>query len=153
MHVLELRIPPVVLVLATGLLMWLVSRALPRFGFEIPAGSFIAAGLALLGAAICIGGVLSFRRARTTVNPMRPSSASSLVVSGVYRFTRNPMYLGFSLALVGWGVFLSNALSFLWIPGFVIYMNRFQIRPEERALASLFERDFEAYARRVRRWI
>jgi protein-S-isoprenylcysteine O-methyltransferase Ste14 len=153
MHVLELKIPPVVLVLATALLMWLASRALPHFGFELPARSFIAVGLAIVGAMVCVAGVLSFVRARTTVDPMKPSSASSLVVSGVYRFTRNPMYLGFLLALLGWGVFLSNALSLLGIPGFVLYMNRFQIRPEERALAILFERDFSAYSGQVRRWV
>ena len=75
------------------------------------------------------------------------------IVSGIYNFTRNPMYLGFLIALFGWGVFLSNALALVLIPGFVIYMNRFQIRPEERALASRFERDFSAHKARVRRWV
>jgi protein-S-isoprenylcysteine O-methyltransferase Ste14 len=75
------------------------------------------------------------------------------VRSGVYSFTRNPMYLGFLLVLVGWATFLSNALAFLILPAFILYMNRFQIEPEERALASLFAEEFVAYKSRVRRWL
>jgi protein-S-isoprenylcysteine O-methyltransferase Ste14 len=107
------------------------------------------------GAGVVTGalGVVSFRRARTTVNPTRPDSSSSLVLSGVYAFTRNPMYLGLLLVLVGWAIFLSNILAFLVLPGFIFYMNRFQIEPEERALASLFGREFDAYKSRVRKWL
>lgn len=71
----------------------------------------------------------------------------------LYRLTRNPMYLGFLWILLGWGIFLSNALAFLILPGFVFYMNRFQIEPEERALTRLFGQAFVAYATQVRRWI
>ena len=98
-------------------------------------------------------GFASFRRAKTTVNPMKPDSASSLVVSGIYDLTRNPMYLGFLVILVGWAFFLSNALGFIFLPLFVLYMNRFQIEPEERALASVFGEAFASYRSRVRRWL
>jgi len=74
-------------------------------------------------------------------------------VSGVYRLTRNPMYLGFLLVLLGWAIFLSNALAFLLLPAFIFYMNRFQIEPEEKALTSLFGQQFVAYTSRVRRWL
>ncbi len=84
---------------------------------------------------------------------MRPDSASSLVVSGVYRYTRNPMYLGFLLILPGWAAFLSNAAARVVFPAFVLYMDHFQVFPEERALASLFAQEFADYRARVRRWI
>ena len=82
--------------------------------------------------------VLSFRRAHTTVNPMQPSSASSLVTSGIYRYTRNPMYLGMLFVLVGWALYLANVLAFLFLPAFIVYMNRFQLESEECALTALF---------------
>jgi protein-S-isoprenylcysteine O-methyltransferase Ste14 len=97
--------------------------------------------------------VVAFRRAGTTVNPMKPESSSSLVVSGIYAFTRNPMYLGFLFALLAWAIYLSHPAAFLVLPLFVWYMNRFQIEPEERALASLFGEAFTTYAARVRRWL
>jgi protein-S-isoprenylcysteine O-methyltransferase Ste14 len=153
MRALELKVPPLAVVVVTALLMWLVSRAAPAFRFEFAGRSAIFAVLVLAGMSITVAGVVSFRRAKTTVNPTKPKAASSLVVSGVYKFTRNPMYLGFLLALVGWGVFLSNALAFVPIAGYVVYLNRFQIEPEERALAALFGREFMEYRARVRRWI
>jgi protein-S-isoprenylcysteine O-methyltransferase Ste14 len=84
---------------------------------------------------------------------MDPASSSSLVLSGIYKFSRNPMYLGFLLALFGWAVFLSNALAFVFLPAFIFYMNRFQIEPEEKALAGKFGQEFVDYKSRVRRWL
>lgn len=153
MNILELKIPPVALGVIVALLMWLTSWATPAFGFEFPGRVLTSAGLVLLGAVASISGVVSFRRARTTVNPRAPGSTSSLVVAGIYKFTRNPMYLGFLLALIGWAVFLSNVFALALVPAFVLYMNRFQIHPEERALASLFAQDFAVYKARVRRWV
>ena len=98
-------------------------------------------------------GVIEFRRAKTTVDPTKPDSASSLVRTGIYRRTRNPMYLGFLLILTGCAAALANLTSFLILPAFVVYMNRFQIKPEERALASIFGDDFKAYYSEARRWI
>ncbi len=107
----------------------------------------------VIGFAVSIAGVLSFRRAGTTVDPTRPQKASSLVSSGIYRYSRNPMYLGMLLVLIGWGVYLSNIPALLLVPVFVIWMNRFQIRPEQRALTELFGGEFELYRQSVRRWI
>ncbi len=151
MRALELKIPPVAVVIITAALMWLVSR--PAFGLLLPARRSLALGLVVAGAVISALGVVSFRRAGTTVNPIQPETAGSLVVSGIYRRTRNPMYLGFLLGLAGWAVFLSNALAFIFLPVFVLYLNRYQIRPEERALASVFGKDFAAYQSKVRRWL
>src|SRR5688572_18501995 len=132
--------------------MWLASRA-PALGFEVPARRVIAVSLAILGVAVAIAGVVSFRRAQTTVNPLKPESTSSLVVSGVYRFSRNPMYVGMLLVLLGWAVLLSNVLALAIVPAFVLYMNRFQIGPEETVLARMFGGEYETYRSRVRRWI
>ena len=134
-------------------LMWFASSAAPAFDFMFPAKSVSAVGLALIGALTCVAGIVAFRRAKTTVNPMKPDSTSSLVVSGVYRYTRNPMYLGFLMILLGWAAFLSNVLALLLLPAFVLYMNRFQISPEEHVLASLFAHDYAEYRARVRRWL
>ena len=106
--------------------------------------------LGLLGSTL---GFIEFRRARTTLNPTRPGTSSSLVKTGIYRRTRNPMYLGFLLMLVGWAISMGNVASFLALPVFVIYLNRFQIEPEERALTSIFGDEFTAYCSDVRRWI
>src|SRR6185295_14404560 len=133
MHLLELKFPPVVVVVLTATLMWLVSRVVPEFAFGIPARDLLAVSLAVVGVGASILGIAAFRRARTTVNPMNPDASSALVRSGIYSRTRNPMYLGFLLILAAWAVFLSNVLAFFLLPAFVVYMNRFQIEPEERA--------------------
>jgi protein-S-isoprenylcysteine O-methyltransferase Ste14 len=151
MHMLELKIPPAVTGAVTAMGMWLVSRALPTYSFA-PL-RVMAVGMTLTGVVITGLAMLSFWRAHTTANPMKPSSASFLVTSGIYGFTRNPMYLGLLFVLAGWALYLGNALAFLFLPAFVLYMNRFQIEPEERALTALFGQEFVAYTFRVRRWI
>lgn len=153
MRALELKIPPGVVVLVIAALMWLASREAPAFTFLLPAGRAVALGLVVVGAVIAGLGVVWFRRAGTTVNPLKPGTASSLVVSGIYRRTRNPMYLGMLVILSGWAVGLSNALAFAFLPVFILYLNRFQILPEERALASRFGEEFTAYQSKVRRWL
>ena len=95
----------------------------------------------------------AFRRAGTTVNPLQPENSSALVVGGIYRYTRNPMYLALLMLLFAWGIVLSNPYSMLAAWAFVPYMNRFQIRPEERAMTQRFGEEFLRYAARVRRWI
>ena len=152
MHALELKIPPVVLVLFAGAAMWVLSAATPSFAWQMPYKQAIALILAVSGVTVAVLGVASFRRASTTVNPTRLQDTSSLVTTGIYRLSRNPMYLGFLLALAAWAVFLANVLVFLPVVAFVIYMKRFQITPEERALAVMFGTEFNAYKRRVRRW-
>jgi protein-S-isoprenylcysteine O-methyltransferase Ste14 len=151
MHRLDLKIPPVVTGAVTAMGMWLVSRALPALAFA-PL-RVVAVGIGIAGGVITGLAMLSFWRAHTTVNPMKPSSASFLVTAGMYRFTRNPMYLGMLFVLIGWALYLANVLSFLFLPAFILYMNRFQIKPEERALTALFGQEFLEYASRVRRWI
>jgi protein-S-isoprenylcysteine O-methyltransferase Ste14 len=153
MRALEFKVPPPAVALIFALLMWLVSWTVPQLGFDFPGRVLFAGALALAGIIVAVSGVASFRRAKTTLNPMKPESSTSLVVSGVYKFSRNPMYLGLLLVLAGWAVFLFNLLAFLLVPAFILYMSRFQIEPEERALRSSFPAEFVAYHRRVRRWL
>jgi protein-S-isoprenylcysteine O-methyltransferase Ste14 len=130
-----------------------VSVATPAATFVIPGRMGIAIGLALLATVIALAGVVAFRANKTTVNPLNPGAASTVVSGGVYRFSRNPMYLGFLLALAAWAVYLSNALAALCLPAFVAYMDRFQIKAEERALLARFGPTFSQYMATVRRWI
>ena len=152
MHTLELRIPPLALVLIAACAMALIAYCVP-VGLAIPAPALFACVFAFTGAVIAIAGVVAFRRHKTTVNPFTPECSSSLVASGIYRYTRNPMYLGFLLLLVGWAALLSNLVALALLPAFIAYMNRFQIQPEERALQQHFGAEFQAYMHRVRRWV
>ena len=153
MRVLELKVPPPAVAFLTAALMWLVSRASPTLSFDVPARLPFAVLIAVLGFGTSVSGVLTFRRFKTTVNPTKPGSATALVNSGVYAITRNPMYLGLLVMLTGWAIFLSNTLAFVFLPLFVLYISRFQIAPEERALTSLFGQTYVGYKDRVRRWL
>ena len=150
---LELKVPPPLVALVVGFLMWLTSLVVPSFDvpFRIRLGAALA--LAFIGLGVSLAGVISFRRARTTVNPTKPTSASSLVTTGVFRFTRNPMYVSLALELLAWGIFLSNLMACLWLPLFVLYITRFQISPEERALLSIFGKQYAEYKETVGRWL
>jgi protein-S-isoprenylcysteine O-methyltransferase Ste14 len=153
MNALELKIPPVTVALLAGAAMWLASSALPSLAFPLPYKHLLTVILVVAGGVVAGLGVVSFRRAQTTVNPLRPQAASSLVTTGIYRFSRNPMYLGILLLLAGVAVFLANAAALIVLPAFVVYMNLFQIKPEERALSAIFGPELTAYQQRVRRWM
>jgi protein-S-isoprenylcysteine O-methyltransferase Ste14 len=152
-HPLELKIPPVALLFGFALLMWRVAVWAPGLNVRFLFQSIVAWVIGLSGIITCILGVAAFKRAKTTVNPTKPESSSSLVTSGIYRCTRNPMYLGFLVMLAGWAVARANMLVFLALPAFVLYMNQFQIKPEERALMSIFGDEFKKYCSSVRRWV
>jgi protein-S-isoprenylcysteine O-methyltransferase Ste14 len=113
----------------------------------------VAILLLLAAGAIGIAGVRAFGRARTTVDPLRPEKASSLVTAGIYRRTRNPMYVALAIALLAWAVWLAHPLTLLGVAAFVAWISRFQIAPEERALHALFGAEFDRYCSEVRRWL
>ena len=150
---LETKVPPPVVAIAAAFIVWGISGLAPLVA--MPAGMRLAASLTLAaaGAACAVTGALSFRRARTTVHPARPEEASSLVSTGIYRVSRNPMYLGLLLILIAWAVFLSSGWALLGAAAFVLYMTRFQIAPEERALSKLFSNEYASYKASVRRWL
>jgi len=153
MRWLEVKVPPLLVWLVFGGAMLGVARLAPALTFEVSGVFVYALALAVLGAAVALAGVVALRRARTTINPLAPNAAAAVVSGGVYRFTRNPMYLGFLMALAGWAVYLSNAAAALLLPAFIAYMGLFQIKPEERALATKFGPQFTLYMSRVRRWV
>ena len=150
---LENRVPPPVVALCTAGLMYAAAWLVPAADFGLPWRRAIAAVLGAVGASLDVVALAYFFRARTTFNPLDPSAASALVTGGVYRFTRNPMYLGLALLLLAWGIYLANVAALALMPVFVLYINRFQIAPEERALRARFGAGFHAYCARVRRWL
>nr|WP_295082482.1 isoprenylcysteine carboxylmethyltransferase family protein [uncultured Roseateles sp.] len=150
---LETKLPPLLLVLVLAALAWFLACLWPALSISFVGQRWLALGLALLAAAIALAGVQAFRQHGTTVDPMRPAHSSAVVSSGIYRFSRNPMYLGFGLGLAAWVIALGNAAAALLIPVYVAYMVRFQIRPEEAALQAKFGEPFVADRRRVRRWL
>jgi protein-S-isoprenylcysteine O-methyltransferase Ste14 len=150
---LDARVPPLLVLVAAALAMWVVAIFAEELRITVPARTAISTVLIVCGVLICLSGFVEFRRARTTVDPTKPEAASTLVSSGIYRFTRNPMYIGFALALMGWAVFLENPVTLTVVVAFVAYIDRFQIRPEERALEARFGEQFSSYVRKVRRWL
>ena len=153
MQTLELKLPPLALAALVGVAMALAARAAPALDVAFPGQRLVALALAAAGVAVALAGVLAFRRARTTVDPMHPDRSAALVAGGIYRRSRNPMYLGFLLLLAAWACWLANPLALAGLPAFVLYLNRFQIAPEERALRARFGDAYDGYARAVRRWL
>ena len=150
---LDHKVPPPIVGALVALAMWLVASAEPSSIVGPALRHAITGALVAAGVAFDLLGLVAFRASRTTVNPLRPERASALVTGGVYRITRNPMYVGLALLLVAWAVHLGSALPFVGPIAFVAYITRFQILPEERVLAQRFGAAFDAYRGRVRRWL
>ncbi|WP_352295801.1 isoprenylcysteine carboxylmethyltransferase family protein [Pseudoalteromonas sp. 20-MNA-CIBAN-0454] len=145
------KIPPLVVVLFFALIMALIAHySVIDFSAFI---LYLTVSLVTIGCVFCIAGLVSFRLANTTVNPSKPEQATNLVTSGVYRFSRNPMYVGFVFILLGWGIWLSSLWALLCVAGFIAYLTLFQITPEERALTQLFGEDYIQYKNKVKRWL
>ncbi|MGE0798006.1 MAG: isoprenylcysteine carboxylmethyltransferase family protein [Lautropia sp.] len=155
MKSLELKVPPPVVMLLAVAAMWGLARAMPALVVPIPDGlrQVIGVALIVLGVAMDLACAFRFWRAGTTINPLRPDASAALVTTGLFRFSRNPMYLGMLVALIGWAVLLASPPALLGTGAFVWYLSRFQILPEERALAARFPQQFADYAGRVRRWL
>ncbi len=150
---LELKIPPVAVVAIVGAAMWFVSIVLTKMNFDDGFNETMVIIFAVIGAAFGITGLMSFSIAKTTFDPMKPNSSTSLVTSGIYSITRNPMYVGRLSLLIAWGFFLESAYSLFLAAAFVFYMNKFQIEPEERALKGIFGNAYDEYVLHVRRWL
>ncbi|MEY2689536.1 MAG: hypothetical protein RL375_3735 [Pseudomonadota bacterium] len=153
MSALELKIPPLALtalalvpILAAG--QWLQMAELPFPGHRIVSIAALVVGLAIL-----FGAALQFRLQHTTLDPRVPGKASEFVAKGLYRFSRNPMYLGMVLVLFGVAAWRSNGVGFLVVGLFCVYLTEFQIKPEERALERVFGGAYLAYRANVRRWV
>lgn len=150
----KLLIPPPVQMVVTLLAMWGVDYLLADLRITFPwqmgiSGAIIAAGLL-----IDVIALIAFARAKTSVNPVDPGKASKLVVKdGLYRFSRNPMYLGMAVLLAGWALWLGNPVNVLLWLGFIYAITVLQIKPEEEILTEKFGTQYADYCARVRRWI
>lgn len=154
MSFLENKIPPPLLALTCAPVMWVVAQWFPDFFmFPFVLKFILITTFCFCAAYLLMASALRFRKAKTTVNPLKPETTSALVTSGVYRFTRNPMYLAMVLLLCAWGMYLGNLWVFAFVFLYGAYLDRFQIQPEERALAALFGEEFSAYKRNVGRWL
>lgn len=153
MQALELKIPPPIVGLLVATAMWAVSQVPPTLALPSSAKLALTALCVVAGLAFDLLGLVAFRRAHTTINPLSPNRASALVSGGVYRITRNPMYVGLAFLLSAWAVYLSAVWPFVGPVIFVLYISRFQIQPEERILKDLFGEAYADYVRRVRRWL
>lgn len=153
MRTLQHKIPPPIVMFCFAVLMWFVAKLGGIYLFEGLIGYSIVC-LLLAGASIFIfSGLHCFRKSNTTVNPLDPAAASTLVTSGIYQITRNPMYVGLTLLLLAWACYLSSIFSLLCVGGFILYIHYFQIRPEERILKDLFGDNYDDYQSKVRRWL
>ncbi|WP_079419690.1 methyltransferase family protein [Thiomonas intermedia] len=150
---LEARVPPPLVMVATALLMWGAARWSPLFVLPQPERWALPTLLAILAIGVAGAGVLGFRRSATTIDPTNPAAASTLVTGGIYRYARNPMYLGLAGLLLSWALFLRAWWALPFPIAFVLYITVLQIIPEERALRAKFGADFTRYEAKVRRWL
>lgn len=148
----KLKIPPVLVFLSFGLLMYLLAEFLPVGYFDFFGRRYLMIALAMFAIPITVVALFQFYAASTTIDPARPDKTKKLVANGIYAYTRNPMYLAMLLLLLAWGVWLGNAFNTLFAAGFVAYMNRFQIEPEEQALLKIFDKHYKQYCLLARRW-
>ena len=153
MKALELKVPPVIVVGVIAAIMQLISHSLPTVKIPLTLRVSLTAIIVVLAMVSGVWGVWEFRKQRTTVNPHTPEKSSSLVTSGVFQFTRNPMYLGLAMLLVALAAYKSSPLLIAGVVVFILYMNRFQISPEERFMKQHFGQEYTEYCLRVRRWL
>ena len=153
MRFLELKVPPLAVLILFALAVFGAGRWLPSGNLPFVASGALALAAILAGVGVALAGVVQFRRTGTTVDPLAPENASALVEAGVYRRTRNPMYLGMALVLLGGALWWGSIPGLALVGGFCAYLTRFQILPEERALQAIFGASYVDYTRRVRRWI
>jgi protein-S-isoprenylcysteine O-methyltransferase Ste14 len=146
-------IPPPVAFVIAAVAMWLIGSAMEYGQFSFAYQSALGIALIVLGFAIVAVSLRSFARAGTTPNPLHPSNATELVTSGAYALSRNPMYVGDAVALVGIAVWLGSLPSLLPIAAFIVYIDRVQIAAEEEAMTAIFGDRYAAYRRQVRRWL
>ena len=152
-HSLETRVPPPVVAVAVAVAMWAAGRLVPWSRAAGGGRNVLSGGLFALAILVGWSGIRTFARVRTSLDPHHPERASALVTGGIFGLSRNPMYLSMVLALLGWAARLGQLWLVLGPVAFVLYVTRFQIRPEERALAEKFGAEYEIYRRRTRRWI
>ncbi|MFK8014353.1 MAG: isoprenylcysteine carboxylmethyltransferase family protein [Gammaproteobacteria bacterium] len=147
------KVPPPLIGIAIAVAMWVVAQLAPVPSLVLPFRGVVAGLFAGFGFFIDAVSVLAFFSARTTINPLAPQRTERLVTVGMFRYSRNPMYLGMLLMLCGWALWLAQPLNVVFPALFVWIINRSQIRPEELVLAEKFGDDYQQYCQAVRRWV
>ena len=150
---LSLKIPPVAQTIVAILLIWLLDRYAPIYHIKFIYQSIVAGTLIGIGAIVALSGVFAFIKLNTTVDPRYPEKASELVIIGIYKYSRNPMYLGILFVITGIAVYFGALSSVFVISPFVAFINKYQIVPEEVALQEKFSENYTRYAQNVRRWL
>ncbi|WP_318479479.1 methyltransferase family protein [Photobacterium leiognathi] len=148
----SLRVPPPLLLLLSILGMYLLSRFYPVMTFNFDGKSLLISMLCFIGVIPGFTAIIAFAKANTTIDPRYPQKTSRLVTTGIYRFTRNPMYLGLVFFLFAAAFYFSALSCFVVVPVFIWVMNNFQIEPEEAVLLAMFGEDYQHYCQTVRRW-
>ena len=149
----KLLIPPPIQALFSAIIMWLLSKYLYQANFNLNQNIGFGLVCLIIGVVIIILSINKFRQIKTTISPLNPNKTSFLVVNGIYRYTRNPMYLGLLFILLSIGLYLKNYVSFSIILFFIFFITKNQIIPEEEVLESIFGDEYKKYKKKVRRWI
>lgn len=153
MKSLELKIPPPVYALSIGLLMWLLNKYIPVTHFIESPWNKIGIAVIVVAGSFDLWSLFLFLKKRTTPNPMKPENTTGLVVNGLYKYSRNPMYVGLLIILTGYAIWLGSLTPFLVLPLFYWAITEMQIKPEERVLTDKFGEDYQTYKNSVRRWL
>ena len=149
----RLLVPPPIYAIGFAGFIWAMSLWFPQFGFDFTGKVVLSGVVAITGLGLDLVSLQRFFKAHTTVSPMSPRDTKTIVEDGIYRYTRNPMYLGLTLILGAFALWIGNLLGFIAIPVFIWVITQFQIRPEEEILLEKFGEPFGDYMMRVRRWI
>lgn len=150
---LKLKVPPPLYFLFIIGLMWLLDRYFPVFVFNSLRWDILVFILVSLGIILDAFAVIHFFKEQTTINPFKPKNTNKLVITGLYHFTRNPMYLGLLSLLVAWSIWLGSLSALIFIPIFIKLITVQQIMPEEQILEQKFGQQYRDYLSSVRRWI
>ena len=152
MKTLELKIHPPIILLLSLILVYGLSHTLPLLALPLIFSSLYWY-VGCIGVLIALAGLWEFRKAKTTIDPTKPENASYLVSGGIYRVTRNPMYLGMQLIIIAVVFKFGNYFGFIALPFFILYITQFQIKPEEHIIEGVFGEEYVNYKKKVRRWL
>lgn len=145
------KIPPPLVVLILVISTFFSSKTIDLI--QIPFQTLISIFIFSIGILILINPVLKFKKSKTTINPIKFKKVNKLVTSGIYKYSRNPMYLGLLMIVISSSIFYLNIYSILTPLFFYLWINRFQIKREEIFLTEKFGKDYLSYKSNTRRWI
>ena len=145
------KISPPIVTLVFAALIYFSSKWSPSIVFR--GQNLISLFLMMLGFLVLLIAISAFIKLKTTINPLRPEAATSLITTGIFRLSRNPMYLGMLLLIISLWIKTGAVLGFILVAGFIAYLNYFQIFPEEQVMKRLFSDKYKTYCQQVRRWL